>query len=360
MDTNSHNPILISELKDKGYIFINIQPFNRLIDPKHVKEIKEMVKEIGGFLSPIHYMPAKEWFEFYPERELILESGKIINKDFSDLDYVLFCLDGQHRMEADSELQAEDKGYISTLMGEPAKLPNKIDPDKWVSTVNSGNKNWTEQDRNEYIAARNPQEETNITVAIQLRKDYGMSQRCVIAFLNFQDNYKKSYQVEYMRHPEDGLHPVLKGTPENRKRGLDMIHAVEVGFRNFPSVLKNMAIIEFISEVYNEASDKNKERVVKQLQRFFMSLSEKTAEKILDTKDKKERKKILYDTWKMFNRSIKNLENAQKVDHLSKEAEEEWIKIRDQKTNKAMRKYPVAPNYQSIDYSSLDPLEKSS
>ena len=89
-----------------------------------------------------------------------------------------------------------------------------------------------------------------------------------------------------------------------------------------------MDTYEFIIEVYNETPDKKKEKVVKELQRFFMTLSDKTVEKVAETKDKKDRIKILKGSWDMFKKSINKIEYAEKTEQMACDAEKEWCNIR--------------------------------
>ena len=140
----------VSELEEKGFKFIKAPGFNRKVNLRHVKVLMANARE-KGFLCPIKYITAKEWFKIYPNRKITLESGKVITKGSEELDEILIILDGQHRYDADKELGVE-KGYVSTLAAELVNLPDGMTPDEWMTTVNSTSQNWNEKDRAGYIS----------------------------------------------------------------------------------------------------------------------------------------------------------------------------------------------------------------
>lgn len=328
----------VKELKAADFILLMLFGYNRSIRRFGVKRLMRSVKETGCFLEPIKYITAATYFAFYPEREIRLESGKVINKDSEGLDKILFVLDGQHRIEADNELEIEDKNYQSTLEAEQVILPENVTPDMWMTTVNNNKLNWNERDRAGYIISVRPKEETNISVVNQLRNGYGISERYGYSLLNLYDGYRKKLYEDYMRHPEKGLHSVLRGTPENRKRGLEILHALEVGFRNYPKVIRNMAVINFVIEIYNETSDKNKEKIVKVLQSFFMALPEATVTEISDTNDKSRRIDILRKAWRKFLRRVKQADEAEQIMDITINAEREWAAMMETSKKKTNHK----------------------
>lgn len=316
----------VSELEQQGYRFIKVPGFNRKMNLRHVKELMADVRQCGSFLKTMQVISAVKWFKFYPDREITLDSGEVITKDSEGLDKIYFILDGQHRYEADRELGIEE-GYVSTLTAELVNLPDGMTPDEWMTTVNSTSQNWNEKDRAGYIIALNPDEETNVSIAEQWYKDYAMSMRCSFGLLNYADNYRKSYHIEYMRNPEKGLPPVLKGTEENRKRGIATLHAIEVGFRNHPKVIRNMAVVEFVIEAYSEAPDKDKAITVENLQTFLMSLAGDIAANVSASRDKGERKRILREVWGKFQKAMKRTDRREELTNIAQTAESEWEKM---------------------------------
>lgn len=316
----------VSELEKAAIVFLMIAGYNRLISRRHVKDIMNSVRKIGSFLDPIQCISAKEYFEYYPDREFRLDSGEVITKDSEGLNKIFFILDGQHRYEADKELGKEE-GYVSTLTAELVNLPDGMSPDEWMTIKNSTSLNWNEKDRAGYIIALNPDEETNVSIARQWSKDYAMSMRCSFGLLNYADNYRKSYHIEYMRNPEKGLPQVLKGTEENRKRGIATLHAIEVGFRNYPKVIRNMAVVEFVIEAYSEAPDKDKAITVENLQTFLMSLSGDIAANVSASRDKGERKRILREAWGKFQKAMKRADRREGLTCIAQTAEGEWEKM---------------------------------
>lgn len=154
-----------------------------------------------------------------------------------------------------------------------------------------------------------------------------MSMRCSFGLLNYADNYRKSYHIEYMRNPEKGLPQVLKGTEENRKRGIATLHAIEVGFRNYPKVIRNMSVVEFVIEAYSEAPDKDKATTVENLQTFLMSLAGDIAANVSASRDKGERKRILREAWGKFQKAMKRADRREELTNNAQTAESEWEKM---------------------------------
>ena len=328
----------VKTLKEQGFVFLMMLGYNRIINRNHVKRLVKNVIDTGSFLTPIVYITASEYFEIYPDRTVTLESGKIISKNTPGLDKILIILDGQHRYVADQELDMEE-GYESTLKAIPVDLSNGISPDEWMTAVNTSSRNWDEKDRATYIHTLNQDEETNISVVLDWRKRYGMGERACYLFLNFADNYRKGYQVEYMRNPKKGLPLVLKGTEENRKRGKETLHAVEVGFREYPKVLRNMSIVNFIVHtVYEPTPDENKAKIVRDIQLFFMTLQEDDARKFATTSDKTEKEAILTEAWQDFKENIKAGGVHEEIEDNAKSAEEDWLRIQLEIEEKATKK----------------------
>ena len=314
----------VADLESAGFIVLTLQGYNRQVNRRHVKDIVKSVRKIGCFLNPIQYITARKYFEYYPDREITLESGRVITKDSEDVDRILFILDGQHRYEANQEMQIEYENYQSTLSAEQIELPENVSPDDWMTILNSTSSNWNETDRGRYIAKINPDKENNVTAARLMREQYKLSERAAYALLNFSDNYRKSHYVDYMNHPEEGLSTALQGTPENRKRGWDTLHAIEVGFRSYPKVIRNMAVIDFVLGVYTASPDNKKEDTVAKIQTFLMSLSDKVASDVCEKKDKVLRKNKLEKAWNNFLKETKNEEKFLEYQELAIAAEKEW------------------------------------
>lgn len=321
----------VSELKKAGIIFIMIAGYNRNVNHRHIKDIVQNVRKVGCFLTPIRYITAMEYFEFYPDREIALESGKIITKDTEEIGRILFILDGQHRYEANEEMEIEDENYQSTLLAEHVELPEGISPDVWMTTLNSTNSNWNEIDRGRFIAKINPDKENNVTAARLMREQYKLSERAAYALLNFNDNYRKSHYVSYMNNPAEGLCSVLQGTKENRERGWKTLHAIEVGFRHYPKVIRNMAVIDFVLSVYTDSPDNKKEETVAKIHTFLTSLPDDEAKYISLETVKAYRKANLVRAWAKFVKETKKEAKFMEYQELALNAEREWAKMNENK-----------------------------
>lgn len=312
----------VSELTAKGFKFIKIPGYNRLVDAKHVKELMASVREHGSFLDSIKVISAVEWFKYYPDRQITLDSGEVLTKDTEGLDEKLLILDGQHRYTADKEMGIEES-YVSTLTAELVNIPEGMTPDKWTTAVNSTSRNWNEKDRARVISTLNHGKESNVVFALQVREQFGIGERAAYAYATYSDIYRKSYYVEYMRHPEEELPYVLKGTDANRERGWDTLHAMEVGFRKYPKAIKNMALIEFVIEVYNATPDINKADKVKQILTFFKSLPEDVAKSVCE-QNKEQRKNTLRKCWNKFQKDLKQADKKEYIEEMVLNAEKEW------------------------------------
>lgn len=111
------------------------------------------------------------------------------------------------------------------------------------------------------------------------------------------------------------------------KRGIATLHAIEVGFRNNPKVIRNMSVVEFVIEAYSEASDKDKAITVENLQTFLMSLSGDISANVSASRDKGERKRILREAWGKFQKAMKRTDRREELTRIAQNAESEWEKM---------------------------------
>lgn len=327
--------ILVAEAERQGILLAFASDVNRAINKKHVAKLIESVKKIGSFLTPIKVLTAEEYFAFYPERMLVAEN-KLIRKESPDCWRVLVTAEGQHRVTSESEMK-RDKAYIPTLMAEHLDLSG-LSPDEWMVEVNTQSVNWTSKDRSHYILAGLPAgEETNISIAAEWQSKYGMGERAAYAILNLDDLYNKSLQIEYMNSPEKGLPKALEGAKEKRERGKAILHAFEVGFRNFPRMLKNMAAINLAIEKYKGADDtsEEKEKVVKDIVLFFKSLDQDVAKKANETSTVVAKNSILKAEWEKVSEKFGSDILRKPLDDKAVLAEAEWEQTEADKDSKA-------------------------
>lgn len=317
--------LLVSDLKAKGVIFVRVPGFNRSVNKKHVEELKVSAKNTKGFLHPIHVITAEEYFLLYPDRELVY-GDQVITKDSPGVRRILLILDGQHREEAESELMVE-QGYIPTLKVDYVNLLG-LYPDQWMVETNTQSRNWTSKDRTEYILASNSAEETNISVAHKWQQEYGMGERAAYAILNLNDCYTKSCQVDYMNDAKSGLPTILKGTQEQRERGVKILHAFEVGFRNNPKMLKNMAAVKLAIEKYVAASDSEKSKIVKLIIFFFTTLDQSVAQNADVVSGVSNKTKMLSEEWNRMSKQFSTELSIQALEEQAAKAEEEWKAIK--------------------------------
>lgn len=319
---------LVNELKAKGVIFVKVPGFNRAVNKKHVKSLMESAKNVKGFLQPINVITAEEYFRLYPDRKIVY-GDKVFTKDSPEVSLILVILDGQHREQAESELMAEPD-YTATLSVEYVDL-HGLTPDQWMVETNTQSRNWTSKDRTEYILSVNPEKETNIALAREWQRKYGMGERAAYAILTLNDGYTKSRQVDYMNNPNAGLPDILKGTPEQRERGKKILLALEVGFRTAPKMLKNMAAIKLAIEKYVAASDSKKDKAVKEIILFFMTLEQSVAQKAEGVSGVDAKTKILSDEWIRISKQFSTELSIRALEEQAAKAEEEWKTIQEKK-----------------------------
>lgn len=323
-----HGRLLVSDLKSKGVLFAVVPGFNRKTNTSHVKALIESRKKIGKFLEPIRVISAVEYFAIYPDRKLIVD-GKEICKDSPEVYYTVVTMDGQHRGEAEAALLAG--AFTPSLEAEYVNLMG-LTPDSWIVEVNTLGRNWTSKDRTGYILSSCSEKESNIFLADKWQREYGMGERAAYAILNLDDGYKRSLQVAYMNDPSNGLPTVLQGTEAKRERGKKILHAFEVGFREVPAMLKNMAAINLAIEKYKSVDDKEqeKEKALKEILLFFTGLDPEVAKKAAQISTVAAKQAILNAEWQRVSKSFKTEAGVLALEEQASLAEEEWKKLKAQ------------------------------
>lgn len=319
-----HRKMLVSDLKAKGILLAVVPGFNRAINEKHVQELVQSAKDVGGFLMPIQVIDAETYFSYYPDRKLIVD-GKEIDRNSPECFRTLVNSDGQHRGEAEDRLIKEG-GYTPSLAAEIMNLKG-LDPDRWIVEINTQGRTWTSTDRTCYILSSCPEKDSNIFLARELQEEYGMGERAAYAILNLDDSYKRSLQVDYMNNPAKGLPSVLKGTNDKRERGKRILHAFEVGFRHVPKMLKNMAAINLAIEKHKSVDDKDKTKITEELLLFFASLDSEIAKKANDASPVAMKQSILSEEWDRVSKSFSSQLSVSAMKEKADIAEKEWAKL---------------------------------
>ncbi|MCM3585014.1 DNA sulfur modification protein DndB [Mesobacillus maritimus] len=115
--------ITTSSVKKKNQEIIKSKLLNRFLDPKHKNEIKDYIKTEQEFTLPPITLVSFEELIFQPvilndiDKELSVDQlmekyGSITGMVYMPLDYEFFCLDGNHRTVAISELANENPEFI--------------------------------------------------------------------------------------------------------------------------------------------------------------------------------------------------------------------------------------------------------
>lgn len=318
------NELLVSDAKAAGIILLYVDGFNRSVSKSHVEHLKKSAKDTG-FIQPIKVISVEEYLKHYPGR-VFSDGDKVFDLSTTYTKIAMVILDGQHRYTADSQLSQENS-YKSSLTMEYVDLKG-LDPDKWMITINTQSRNWTSKDRTSNILSRNPDQNTSIYLANQWQKIYGMGERAAYAIIELDDCYKKSLQVEYMNNPANGLPPILEGTESKRSRGIKLLHAFEVGFRNYPKMMKNMAAINLSIEIYKAADDKDKESTVKKILLFFMSIDQDVVKKANEVSAIAEKNAILKAEWKKVSKKLSSELSLRATEEESMQSEKKWAEMK--------------------------------
>lgn len=324
----------VSEAEAAGIIFLYVGGFNRSVNKKHVEQLKTSARE-NGFLQPIEVIALDEYLRYYPERKLAY-GDSVYDNTTTDCYRAMVILDGQHRYGAESQLMLE-KNYKPTLSVVCVDLKG-LDPDKWMITINTQSRNWTSKDRTGNILSRNPDVNTNIYLVNQWQNEYGMGERAAYGLIELDDCYKKSLQVDYMNNPENGLPWVLEGTEDKRKRGIELLHAFEVGFRSVPKMLRNMASVNLAIEIYKAADVKKKEVAEKKIKLFFMSLDQDVAKRANDVSAVAEKYATLKAEWKKVSQKLNSELSIRAIEEEALIAEKEWAVMKEAQKKAAEEK----------------------
>lgn len=333
----------VSEAEAAGIIFLFVDDYNRNVNKKHVEQLEASAKE-NGFLQPIEVIALDEYLRYYPERKLTY-GGRVYDNNTPDAYRAMAILDGQHRYEAHSKLMLE-KNYKPTLSVVCVDLKG-LDPDKWMITINTQSRNWTSKDRTGNILAKYPDPNTSIYLVNQWQNEYGMGERAAYGLIELDDCYKKSLQVDYMNNPENGLPWVLKGTEDKRKRGIELLHAFEVGFRSVPKMLRNMASVNLAIEIYKAADVKKKEIAEKKIKLFFMSLDRDVAKRANDVSAVAEKYAILKAEWKKVSQKLNSELSMRAIEEEALMAEKEWAVMKEAQKKAAEEKAAKAKKSKS-------------
>lgn len=324
----------VNEAEAAGIIFLYVGGFNRSVNKKHVEQLKTSARE-NGFLQPIEVIALDEYLRYYPDRKLTYRD-RVYDNTTTNSYRAMVILDGQHRYGAESQLMLE-KNYKPTLSVVCVDLKG-LDPDKWMITINTQSRNWTSKDRTGNILSRNPDVNTNIYLVNQWQNEYGMGERAAYGLIELDDCYKKSLQVDYMNNPENGLPWVLEGTEDKRKRGIELLHAFEVGFRSVPKMLRNMGAVNLAIEIYKAADDKKKEGAVKKIKLFFMSLDQDIAKKANEVSSVAEKYAILKAEWKKVSNKLSSELLTRAIEEEALIAEKEWAVLKESQKKAAEEK----------------------
>lgn len=316
--------VLYATLKAQGIGFVRAYEQNRDLNDKHVNELVKSGK-INSFFNSIKVLTVKEYFTYYPNRRLLADDGTIVTKDSENLEMLFVILDGQHREAAEKEL-LKDAGYVPSLMVELISLPEGMTPDQCMKALNLCSFIWNSQARTKHIVNTLPDGEANIKLAAEWQKLYKMGERCCYAILTLKDIYRKSFQVDYMDNPEGGLHPVLKGTKEQRERGLVIFHAFEIGFRHHPRLLRNMTAIKFVISELDKVRDTQKPKLLEKLLLFFQSFDATAVDAVDEAPStgKGSKEILIKKSWDRFKKGIKTAEGLTEAQEKALKAEKEW------------------------------------
>lgn len=304
--------VSVAEIQSLGGAFYSLGKYNRDIDDANRKRLESLRQNDGTWLVPIICIPAKRYFLYYPDRQVDVSSVLTLTTNSPENEGAFFVIDGNHRLSIEMELSNNAK-FERTLMARGVVLTDKITPDSVMNAINNQTKPWSVKDRSKQIVNMTGNEQNNVKMVLEMQRMHPqMGERLAYALLNFNDNYRKKLQLDYFSHPEKGLPFELQGTPDNIARGLMMLQAFELGFRDTHRMLGNMAAIKMVIQCYDGTPDDKKAQCVRDLRLFFSSLSQDIAKRVSAEKSIQNKTDLLHIEWGKFIKDIATPQNREK------------------------------------------------
>lgn len=303
---NFKDVMFLASLWKKKCRLLRVEGLNRQIRRSSVRMLMNTARRVKGWLKPVEVISAKEFLDRNPGYQLVdAKTGKRVkSEELTDRDFVI--IDGQHRTEAHLSLQKEAKDKGETLDFDlPVKLitiPEDIEDGDYIFTVNTTATNWNHKDRTQYINAVIRDQDTGMYHANILMDEFGIGIRYATALFQMRDGFKTKMQTQFIETGK--LDDFLKSTPEKIQRGLKLFESMKLGFQSRPRQIKNMAALDFAIEVFQNANDDAKNRIIDQLCAFFASLTQDEVEDMADAKTKDDRKEFLMSIWLDFSERI--------------------------------------------------------
>lgn len=321
----SITPTSLSDFKKKGKKVLFIKDFNREINKTNVRYLKKSVEQTKCFLRPAIVIPASMYLEVYEKGILYdpVDKSEYSNGNLG-LDNCYVVLDGQHRLVAYQELQADDKCSLKPdLSVEIISLPDGVDAHSYIYALNTAVHSWTDKDRTQYIVASTKDKETGLSVAKKWQKTHGLGIRNAMAIIQFNDGYRAKMQKSFMSNHK--LDPFLESTSENIKRGKELFSSFVIGFDKTPKLMKNMAPILAVIQIYTDTPDPKKTELVEKICKFFKTIEQKDVERIAALKAKEVMVSEFVQLWKVFEDNYtKRIAYRTDIDSQVKKLDEEY------------------------------------
>lgn len=288
-------------IRSKKKRLFRLNKLDREIDNTIVKKIMDSAR-LYGFVSNVEIIPAHEVVKEIPAAQFIdVKNGDLVTADEVTVnDYMI--VDGKQRVEAYFRLDAEagmsDKSFRYDLLVSVIKIPANLSIEVYMNVINNIRKLWNTHAKFGYAEAMVGDEYSGLHHAQDLVRKYNLSIRYATALMQFRDEFKPSMLTNFMEGGE--LHSFLKSKPQNVERGLKLFQSLLVGFHNYPKLLKNMILLRFVIEVYNDTEDDNKSQIVDDLCSFFQSLTVSDVEYISNATNKETKQGNIRVLWEDF------------------------------------------------------------
>lgn len=244
-------------------------PRQRKLNMNHVKQLANSIKKLGRIIDSIKVVPARQMIG---EGEKIYgRDGLPLTLDTPDIDKYYVVIDGDHRLAAYRMLMEEDKSLKIDCYVEMADTTG-MTCRQYQDTVNNTAMGWGAGDRMASVAKKYEHiGKRVIDLMLEWKEKFNIGCRESYALLHLIDGYRKSMVVSSQEGTT--LDDNLVGTPENIKRGKELLEAILIGCQEKPRLARSLAPVYAIINAYSKLPDCDKGKGVEDIKLAMKSLT---------------------------------------------------------------------------------------
>lgn len=329
-----------------AFLAVNIlgrDPRQRRLNMNHVKQLADSIKKLGRVIDSIKVVPARQMIV---EGEKIYGIDGLLTVDSPDIDKYYVVIDGDHRLAAYRMLMKEDPSLKIECHIEVADTTG-MTCRQYQDTVNNTTMGWSAVDRMASVAKKYEHTTTGagmVKLMIMWKEEYNISFRESYALFHLIDGYRKSMVVSSQEGTT--LDDNLVGTPENIKRGVELLEAILIGCQEKPRLARSLAPVYAIINAYSKLPDCDKSKGVEDIKLAMKSLTSSELSQIDSKKTVPERSA---EFTAILNQKMNTLKTADGRAAITKEAKlntmtyGEALKEQDQKIIEHVRRKITRP-----------------